>query len=49
MLGEALKKIINREYNKFGTKGWRVSDLNHYSKQLYNSEKGRGAKIKKIV
>ena len=38
---EALKKI-NIGYNEFGTKGGRVSDLNHYFKQLWNSEKGGG-------
>ena len=41
----SVKKNKQRIYNEFGTKGWRVSDLNHYSKQLYDSEKG-GAKIK---
>ena len=40
-LGKGSKKI-NREYNEFGTKGGRVSDLNHYFKQLWNSEKGEG-------
>ena len=44
-LGKSSKK--NREYNEFGTKGGGVSDLNHYSKQLWNSQKGEGAKIKR--
>ena len=30
--GRVQKK--SREYNEFGTKGGRVSDLNHYFKQL---------------
>ena len=34
-------------YNEFGTKGGRVSDLKYYSKQLWNSEKGGGPKIKR--
>ena len=32
----------NGGYNEFGTKGGGVSDLNHYFKQLWNSEKGEG-------
>ena len=32
-LGKGSKKK-NREYNEFGTKGGRGSDLNHYFKQL---------------
>ena len=32
-LGKPSKKI-NSGYNEFGTKGGRVSDLNHYFKQL---------------
>ena len=40
-LGKQSKKI-NSGYNEFGTKGGRVSDLNHYFKQLSNSEKGQG-------
>ena len=32
-LREGFKKK-SREYNEFGTKGGRVSDLNHYFKQL---------------
>ena len=40
-LGKGSKKK-NREYNEFGTKGGRGSDLNHYFKQLWNSEKGEG-------
>ena len=39
-LGKSSKK--NREYNEFGTKGGGGSDLNHYFKQLWNSEKGEG-------
>ena len=37
----------NGGYNEFGTKGGGVSDLNHYLKQLWNSEKGEGAKTKR--
>ena len=44
-LGKLSKK--SREYNENGTKGGGVSDLNHYLKQLWNSEKGEGAKIKR--
>ena len=33
-------------YDEFGTKGGRVSDLNHYFKQLWNSEKGGGLRQK---
>ena len=36
----------NSGYNEFGTKGGKVSDLNHYFNQLYNSKKGGGAKEK---
>ena len=32
----------NSGYNEFGTKGGGVSDLNHYLKQICNSEKGEG-------
>ena len=42
---EAFRKKSS-EYNKNGTKGGGVSHLNHYLKQLLNSEKG-GAKIKR--
>ena len=33
ILREAVQKN-NSGYNEFGTKGWGVSDLNHYLKQL---------------
>ena len=32
--GQGRVKKKSREYNEFGTKGGRVSDLNHYLKQL---------------
>ena len=38
-LREAFRKKSS-EYNENGTKGGGVSDLNHYLKQLLNSEKG---------
>ena len=40
-LGKPAKKK-NSGYNEFGTKGGGVSDLNHYLKQLWNSEKEEG-------
>ena len=45
-LGEAFRKKTSG-YNEFGTKGGRVYDLNHHFKQLWNSEKGGGAKLKR--
>ena len=47
-LGKPSKKI-NSGYNEFGIKGGGVSDLNHYLKQLWNSEKGGGAKAKRSL
>ena len=36
----------NRGFSEFGTKGGRVSDLNHYFEQQWNSEKGEGVEEK---
>ena len=44
LIGKCSKKKSG--HNEFGTKGGRVSDLDHYFKQLLNSEKG-GAKTKR--
>ena len=45
---EACKKN-NRGFSEFGTKGGRVSDLNHYFEQQWNSEKGEGSERKDTI
>ena len=47
-LREAFKKK-NRGFSEFGTKGGRVSDLNHYFEQQWNSEKGEGGGRKRYL
>ena len=39
----------NRGFSEFGTKGGRVSDLNHYFEQQWNSEKGEGGGRKRYL
>ena len=39
----------NRGFSEFGTKGGRVSDLNHYFEQQWNSEKGEGSGRKRYL
>ena len=40
----AYREVFKKKsgHNEFGTKGGRVSDLDHYFKQLLNREKGGG-------
>ena len=47
-LREAFQKK-NRGFSEFGTKGGRVSDLNHYFEQQWNSEKGEGSGRKRYL
>ena len=42
LLTKGSRQKKNSGYNEFGTKGGEVSDLNHYLKQICNSEKGEG-------
>ena len=48
LLREACRKK-NRGFSEFGTKGGRVSDLNHYFEQQWNSEKGEGGGRKRYL